>query len=304
MPKQNKLADLGEFGLIRNFQKQIKVSRSVVKGIGDDAAVLSLTAKQHLLLTTDMLMENVHFKRSHSPEAVGHKAMACNISDIAAMGGMPQYAVVSLGISGKTSVSYVNQLYRGMQRTARKFGVSIVGGDTIRSKKTIINVALTGVVDKQKLVMRSGAKVGDQIFVTGPLGCSYATNHHLKFMPRLFEAQFLVKQCRVNAMIDISDGLAADLGHILKASGVGAIIDKQLIPRRDHATINEALYDGEDFELLFTLSKSEARKLLSQKNKRYPFYMIGEITPNTKGFMIREKHGILKKVLVKGYRHF
>ena len=303
MPVPNKLSSIGEFGFIRYLQRHMEVKPSVVKGIGDDAAVVDLTSKQYLLLTTDMLMEGVHFTKKHLADRIGHKAMACNISDIAAMGGAPQYALVSLGISGQKTIDFARKLYQGMRRTAQKYGVCIVGGDTIQSRKTIINVSLTGVVDRKNLVTRDHAQVGDQIFVTGPLGRSYSTGHHLKFTPRLLESHFLVKNYRLNAMIDVSDGLACDLGHILDESRRGAVIYENQIPRRRGASIHEALYDGEDFELIFTVPKQQAQKL-KRHFQRYRFYPIGEITPQNQGFVMRRRNGAIAKILKKGYRHF
>jgi thiamine-monophosphate kinase len=251
--KKVKLSDLGEFGLIERIKKQAGSFPSGIKGIGDDTAVVPLSSTKHLLLTTDMLLEGVHFTLKMPAAAIGHKAIASSISDIAAMGGVPKYAVVSLGVPASVSWPVVSKIYQGMQRTAKKFGVGIVGGDTVKSKKIIINVALTGEVKKSEVIYRSGAHVGDQVFVTGPLGKSLLSGWHLCFNPRAIEAQYLVKKYKPTAMIDISDGVIADLGHILSESRVGAVIDEDLIPKRRGAQLKEALYDGEDFELLFTL---------------------------------------------------
>ncbi|VAX35611.1 Thiamine-monophosphate kinase [hydrothermal vent metagenome] len=279
------LSDYGEFGLIDLIKKYVTLSPSIIQGIGDDTAVLPLNKSKYLLFTTDMLIEGVHFTHQCPTSGVGHKALACSISDIAAMGGIPTSAVISLGVPKDLSLSYVRQLYRGVQKIARPFDVSIVGGDTVKSDKIIINVALMGEVAKKDVVYRSGAKVGDHIFVTGPLGRSLITGQHLKFIPRVKESQFLVKHLKPTSMIDISDGLVSDLGHILKASDVGAVIDKVSVPRRKKASLQEALCDGEDFELLFTLS--------SKNSKRCEFYKIGEVVKG-KG----------SNLLSKGYQHF
>ena len=310
-----KLSELGEFGVIE-LLKQYRGSGAsvakgrkprgvygpepyVVRGIGDDAAVVSLDAKKYLLLTTDMLMEGVHFERNAPPRAIGRKALACSISDIAAMGGLPRYALVSLGVPGNLSWAFVRDLYKGMDTLARKFGVAIVGGDTIKSTKLVINVALTGEVNKTDVVYRSGALPGDLIFVTGPLGKSLSTGWHLKFVPRVKESQYLVRRVKPTAMIDISDGLAADLGHILEESKVGAVLEEKKIPRRAGASLRQALYDGEDFELLFTVPPRKAALL--RKNKFYP---IGEIVPRSKGLLLRDKKNRLIKTNVQGYTHF
>ena len=278
------VSSIGEFGLIELIRKQLRVDSRVVRGIGDDTAVLPYSGSKYLLLTTDMLAENVHFTRRMSAEDVGHKALACNISDIAAMGGLPTFAVVSIGIPKSLPVSYVSDLYKGMQKLASQFGVSVVGGDTIKSDKIVINVALLGEVEKKYLVTRDGASSGDWIFVTGPLGGSLKSGRHLTFIPRLAQARFLVKSFKPSAMMDISDGLAGDLNHILKASKVGAQLWQQDIPRTKGSSLKQALTDGEDFELLSTLPQIQAKKLLDwqSRTKKWFFYPVGLITSNRK----------------------
>jgi len=302
MPKL--LSNIGEFGLIDLIKKQAGRSSSVVRGIGDDTAVLPLSSQKHLLLTTDMLLEDVHFTLKMPAGAIGHKAIASSISDIAAMGGVAKHAVISLGVPPSCLWSFVSKMYQGMRATAKKFHVNIVGGDTVKSSKIIINVALTGEVKKSEVVYRNGACQGDQIFVTGPLGKSLSSGWHLKFIPRVTQAQYLVKKSKPTAMIDISDGLAADLGHILTESRVGAVIEENLIPRRRGACLKDALYDGEDFELLFTLSPLKARRPQKQKTKGFSFYRIGEIVGQTKGLQLKTAKGGLKKLDIKGYTHF
>ena len=290
-----KISQLGEFGLIDALKKFAPVSKAVIKGIGDDAAVLPYNKNKYLLLTTDMLAEDAHFTRRMPPQAIGHKALACNISDIAAMGGWPTFAVVSIGVPKNLSVSFIKEVYKGIQRTAKAFNVSIVGGDTIKTDKIVINVALLGLVEKKYLVTRDGAKAGDWIFVTGPLGGSLKSGRHLNFTPRLAQARFLVENFKPNAMMDISDGLAGDLNHILKASKVGARLDHASIPRHKGVSLSQALNDGEDFELLFTLSPIKAvRSWIGRPSKRsFYFYPIGTITANVK-----------EKIDSKSFTHF
>lgn len=299
-----KLSNLGEFGLIDLLKKQIGGRVPNVRGIGDDTAVLPLSSKKQLLLTTDMLLEGVHFTREMPARGIGYKAMGSNISDIAAMGGIPKYAVISLGIPSSVSWQFVSNVYEGMQKIAKDFGIDIVGGDTVQSTRIIINIALVGEAGKSAVVYRSGARVGNQIFVTGPLGRSLASGWHLWFTPRVVEAQYLVKKYKPTAMIDISDGLVADLGHILSESKVGAVIEERLIPKRQAALLAEALYDGEDFELLFTVSSSKARELERQKKGGYRFYRIGEIVSQDKGMRLKTNNGRMKKLVIKGYTHF
>jgi thiamine-monophosphate kinase len=235
---------------------------------------------------------------------IGHKAIASSISDIAAMGGIPKFALVSLGAPASAPWAVISQISKGIQRTAKKFHVEIVGGDTIEAKKIIINVALTGEAKHNEVVYRGGARAGDQIFVTGPLGGSLASGRHLRFCPRIAESRYLVKKCKPTAMIDISDGLVADLGHILRESRVGAVIEQDLIPRNPDAALGDALYDGEDFELLFTVSPSKARDLTRSRTGKYRFYRIGQIIAGNRDLRIKTSSGRLKKVNIKGYTHF
>ena len=290
-----KVSQLGEFGLIDVLKKYAPVSKAVIKGIGDDAAVLPYSKKEYLILTTDMLSEGAHFTRRMPPEAIGHKALACSISDIAAMGAWPTFAVVSIGIPKNLSVRFIRDVYKGMQRIARDFNVSIVGGDTIKTDQIVINVALLGLVEKKYLTTRDGARAGDWIFVTGPLGGSLKSGRHLNFSPRLAQARFLVEKFKPNAMIDISDGLGGDLNHILKASRVGARLDDTSIPRYKGASLSQALNDGEDFELLFTLSPIKAHALMDwqAREKSFYFYPIGVITADAK-----------EKINSKSFTHF
>jgi len=297
------IADMGEFGLIEFLRRRLPAGKKVVRGIGDDAAVLELNAREYQLFTTDMFVEGVHFRPSAVGRQIGHKALACNISDIAAMGGVPAFAVVSIGLNSRTEARFVKDIYAGMSRLARRFKISIVGGDTVRSPRTVINVALLGTVEKKKLVTRGGARPGDRIFVSGKLGRSLSSGRHLSFLPRLNEARFLATHVRPTAMIDISDGLAADLGHVLKASRTGAVLDANRIPRHRGATVKHALYDGEDFELLFTLRPADAKKLLCSRSG-FHFYEIGRVTAAREGLRILTSSGQNRAVPGKGFEHF
>ncbi|MCG2711893.1 MAG: thiamine-phosphate kinase [Candidatus Omnitrophica bacterium] len=299
------LKQLGEFNFIRAIAKGCVNHKSVVKGIGDDAAVVRLEKNLFLLFTTDMLIEDVHFKRNQAARFIGHKAIACSISDIAAMGGVPRYALVSVAFPKNLKASIALDIYRGMHKTAKKFGLSIIGGDTNSAHKIIINVSMCGVAVGKKFILRNGACTGDFVFVTGRLGGSHA-GRHLKFLPRLKEARFLVERYPVNAMIDISDGLISDLGHIIEMSKKGAVLWQENIPvSPDAKTLEDAYYQGEDFELLFTVPQSCADDL----KRRWPFKKvkltcIGEITTEGKGLRIKDVKGKLRKAKGLGWRHF
>lgn len=305
--KHKKIKDIGEFALIKKFSNLITVDTSVVCGINDDAAVLRYTKDKYLLFTTDMLIEGVHFTRNMAPEAIGHKALAVNISDIAAMGGLPTYAVVSLGLPKDLEVAFIKRIYQGMLKLAKEFRINIVGGDTNKSKNIVINVSLLGEVEKKFLVLRNGAKNGDLIFVTGFLGKSFISGKHLKFTPQIDAARFLVKKYKPSSMIDISDGLILDLSHILELSGKGAIIYEKLIPCTKNATLREALYEGEDFELLFTLSRNKTKFLLKSLKKneiKIPISLVGEITAYKRQCLLIDRFNKVRSLSPKGFTHF
>ncbi len=299
------LKNIGELGLIDYIRKNIKTDSSVIKGIGDDCAVLQFSNDQYFLVTADMLIENIHFTLSKAkPYQIGWKALGCSLSDIAAMGGWPKYAIISLGLPPKLNFSWVKEFYRGIKILADKFKVDIVGGDTNSSDKIVIDLTVIGSVKKKNLVLRSRAQKGDIIMVSGSLGGSiYA--HHLNFMPRLKESQFLVNNFKINSMIDISDGLSSDLNHITKESKKGAIIFADLIPLSSPAKkVDNALNDGEDFELLFTLPLKEARRLFSSPRYGAGFTPIGLITEDSLGVSLIDSQGQIGKLLPRGFRHF
>ena len=293
---------LGEFGLIKRITRQIKTDDSVIKGSGDDCAVIKFDRHNYQLLTCDMIVAGVDFKPDDKPYLIGRKALAISLSDIAACAGWPRYALVSLGIPKHTRVRAVDQICKGFFDLAREFRVNIVGGDISLSRDLILEVSVVGAVEKKYLVLRSGAKPGDIIFVTGSLGDSIL-GKHLRFSPRIKEARFLVKNFKVNAMIDISDGLTQDLGHILEESKVGALIYADLIPRYKPTTsLENALYAGEDFELLFTLPIKEARRLMAKKYN--DFHPIGQIVEKKQGLRLIDKNCRERAIKPEGYKHF
>lgn len=292
---------IGEFGLIERFRKLIRTDSSVVVGSGDDCAVLRFDKNSYQLFTCDMIVEGVDFTLRDKPYLIGRKALAISISDIAACAGIPHQALVSIGMPKNTKVELIDEIFRGIHDLARKFGINIVGGDISRSRQMVIDVSMLGRVEKKNLVLRSTAKVGDIIFVSGPLGGSIR-GKHLGFTPRLKAARLLVKDYKINSMIDISDGLVQDLRHITGQSKVGAAIYELLIPIAIEArSMNEALYMGEDFELLFTVSPGAAKRILK---RNYGFFPIGEITEIRYGLRLVDKQGREKSPQLKGFRHF
>lgn len=306
---EKNISSLGEFGWIRELARTIPKNSSVLKGIGDDTAVLKLSPEKETLFTTDMLIEDRHFSLSEATGyQIGWKALAVNISDIAAMGGKPAFAVVSIGVPQDLSLRFLREIYRGLRVVARNYGVQIVGGDTNGSAKLVISVALLGECLPGRAVLRSGAKVGDLIFVSGRLGGSYDSGKHLTFSPRVEEALFLTENFKLHSMMDLSDGLSSDIRRIASESRVGAWISPEMIPltKRSGVTLENALGDGEDFELLFTLSCKEAARLtLSGDSRRAKFFTpIGKIVPQKMGVRLVRSSGRSEPLPVSGFDHF
>lgn len=297
--------DLGEVRLIARLRRRLRRSSSVLVGIGDDAAVLRLPRGCRLLFASDMLVEGVHFHRHSTPARwIGWKALACNISDVAAMGGRPLWAVVSLGLPPTTPVPFVDGLYAGLEQCARRFGVTVVGGDTVRAPKVVLDVAILGTVDPKRLALRSGARVGDRLFVTGRLGGSYRTGRHARFLPRLAEAQALVRRVRVHAMMDLSDGLAADLWQMSRASRVMLRVDAARIPVAKAATsLSHALMDGEDFELLFAVGPRAASRV-PRRIGSCPVTRIGRVIARGVKVELEHPNGRVTLLAPQGFQHF
>lgn len=249
------LGDSSEDQLISRVTEKLVQRADVRVGPGDDCAVVELGNGDLQLLKTDCVVESVHFYPDEKPHRVGWKAIARVVSDIAAMGGTPQAMVVTLVLRADTTLDWLDGLYTGMQKCAERFGVSIVGGETSSAPAgsvNVISIAGTGHVEQQNLVLRSTAKVGDTIFVTGALGGSI-NGKHLDFCPRLSESQWLVGHFKPSAMMDLSDGLAKDLPRMAKLSGVGYTVETANVPISPGCDLAQALGDGEDYELLFTV---------------------------------------------------
>jgi thiamine-monophosphate kinase len=249
--------------LLRELLALVPLPEDQPLGPGDDCAAIRPPARgQLLLLKTDCVAEGVHFLRSHDPARVGWKALCRPLSDIAAMGGTPREALVTFFSPPDVGPEYWKKFYRGLGRAARRFGVVIAGGEMSRQPSGIaVSIALLGTVAQKNLLRRSGGKPGDAIFVTGVLGGSLA-RHHLDFVPRLEEGHWLAATHTPSAMMDLSDGLGSDLPRLARASGCGFEIDRDAIPKRRGSALQAALTDGEDYELLFTISPKKADALL------------------------------------------
>jgi len=309
---------MNEFELIRRLTHNLPTNKSVVAGAGDDCAVLDVGAKTELLLfKTDAVVEGIHFTHETAPEKIGRKALARCLSDIAAMAGTPTAALVTIALPKHFEPEFIEKLYVGLNALAKQHGVAIVGGETTTNpERLLISIALIGCVPRGKVLLRSGAKVGDAIFVTGELGGALA-GKHLDFEPRLAEARWLADKFSIHALMDVSDGLAGDLRHILQASGVGAELLKRAVPvsraakaiakRGDAAkpAFVAALTDGEDFELLFTIASQDAVSLLDAWKKEFPklrLSCIGKIVAG-EGIRLRDETGV-RPFTAHGYAHF
>ena len=329
-----KLSSLGEFGLIDSIRKMTaRQSPSVLIGMGDDTAALKIAASSILLATTDMLLEDIHFDLSYTDfYSLGWKSAAVNLSDIAAMGGIPRFCLTSLGIPTSVPVEQIKEFYRGFSAVLRAYRALLVGGDTCLSReKLIVNVVVLGESEKTHIVARAGAEPGDRIFVTGTLGDSAAgldllrsgsrgrgrdaaekklIQKHLRPMARVEWGMLIARSKVAHAMIDISDGLSSDLAHICDDSGVGAKIFIEKLPySRSLRTVadalgkrisNYALSGGEDYELLLTAPRRRINKLQSMG---IPLTEIGEIT-KTRKLLLIDGQGNEKPLFPIGYDHF
>lgn len=337
-----------EFSLINRIRQAIRdpahkiagrKQGKVIVGPGDDTAVLKVSGNKYLLFTCDCLVENVHFSLDYAkPQDLGWKALAINTSDIAAMGGTPKYATISLVLNEKINEKWVDELYKSFKEFIKEYPLSLVGGNIARGvSSTVIDIAMIGEVKKDKFVKRSGAQIGDLIVVTGTLGDSKAGmeilkksgknpvlyKRHLRPIPRLNEIRKIISKVKLNSMIDISDGFTQDLFHILEAcppnlngreSKISASIDISKIPvssaLKDFAkdkVLDFALYGGEDYELLFTLSKKEAKRLPSRVNGTI-LTIVGEIITcplNPDGQEGKPKiFSNNQEIIPKGFNHF
>jgi thiamine-monophosphate kinase len=299
-----------EFAFIDWLRGQTPSAERVVLGPGDDTAIVSWPAERPCLVTTDMLLEGSCFLLAEAgPRRVGRKAMAVNLSDIAAMAGRPVAAVVSVGLPREGGRAIAEELYRGLRDVADAFDTAIVGGDTNSwNGPLVINVTILGEATPRGAVRRGGAKVGDWLFVTGPHGGSIL-GKHLDFTPRVHEALQLHEQCDLHAMIDVSDGLAADLFHICEESHCGAVLRAASIPLSEAAQrmndgrtpLDHALSDGEDFELVFAVSPADGRRLLeTQPIAGMTLFHIGECVEA--GLWLDEK-GVRHILPPRGYIH-
>lgn len=273
-------ADRGEDASLSLLLRGLTRNERLLVGPGDDCAVTRGDEDYDLLLKTDVVIEGVHFTRDTPPELIGRKALARTLSDIAAMGGLPDHALITLLVHPKRRIEDAERLYRGMAELASQYGVSMAGGETssLPEDGLIVNIALTGRVERGQAVLRSGGRPGDHICVSGRLGGSFASGHHLTFTPRIELARYLISHgLRPGAMMDLSDGLGTDLPRLAAASGCGYALCESDIPCNPGVSTAEAISEGEDYELLLTLT-DEQMPLLHTLPLPVPVTPIGRLT--------------------------
>jgi thiamine-monophosphate kinase len=293
------LGEIGEDRLLARLLPALSRDGSVVLGAGDDCAIVRAPERGHFqLLKTDCIVEGIHFEPDSSPVAVGWKAMARPLSDFAAMSGLPQFALVTMILPAKKTLAWAKAVYRGLGKAARAFDVAIVGGETSVIKgPAAISVSVTGFVEKDRWVGRDGGKAQDELFVTGRLGGSLR-GRHLKFMPRIEESRWLTRNFSIHAMMDLSDGLGADLPRLARASRVGFELDETALPLERGCTVAQAISDGEDYELLFAISPGENARLKKRWRKKFPRLPLTWIGRLTSSLVIGHSK------LPRGYVHF
>ncbi len=319
---------ISESALIEQLKKNIPLALQGKIGIGDDAGVLTPPAGESLVWTTDAMVEGIDFLGDDfpknrrrpgclTPQQAGRKALAINLSDLAAMGAKPLGFVISLGIPKNMSARWIHEFYDGLIPLAKKYRVACLGGDLTRASEFFVSIALAGSARESELVQRKRARPGDWIAVTGALGGSIL-KYHAAFVPRLTESRFLVENFKPTAMIDISDGLLQDLGHILKCSGVGAVLEMgevpispdavQLAGRDPMKALERACTDGEDFELLWTVParfKPKLEKAWNKKFPRVPLNWIGKIEKQSGiRWTMKGRPVPAPKFKKSGYQHF
>jgi thiamine-monophosphate kinase len=306
------MAPKGEFTLIDWIRRQSRFGKEVVIGIGDDCAAVRPMKGALTLLTTDSVIEGTHFTRPQaSAYRIGWKAMAAAISDIAAMAGVPRYAIVAVTFPRGVTMKWARDLYKGLRAVADRFGVGIIGGNVTSWKGGVcVNVSIVGECQGAPIT-RVGARVGDVIFVTGALGGSQL-GRHLRLLPRVNEALAIRNAVRLHSMIDISDGLSQDLGHIRDESRLGAVLYESEIPvspdarkaarKSGRSPLDHALSDGEDYELLFTVGEKDAIRLLEEPPFKTPrLSAIGVIVKS--GMFLQRPDGKRIPLKPRGYEH-
>jgi len=294
-----KLREIGEDQLLGQLLPDLPLAKAAVRGPGDDCAVVK-TRDRHsfIVLKTDCVVAGVHFLATANARDVGWKAMMRPLSDFAATSAVPQFALITLIAPEQTKVEWVEELYRGLCRAARRFKVSIVGGETSSTPgPAAISVCVVGFVETGRCVSRGGGKVGDDLFVTGRLGGAMK-HKHLQFVPRIAESRWLTENFSIHAMMDLSDGLGADLPRLARASRVGFNVEMENLPLTRGAKIDDAISKGEDYELLFAIPPRNRNRLQGEWRKKFPKLPLTRIGSLSR--LSTENNQLLQR----GYVHF
>jgi thiamine-monophosphate kinase len=298
------LATLGEDALVERLVGLLPVAgEAVVEGPGDDCAIVAgASSGDWSLLKADAVVEGVHFVAGEAMARVGWKALCRAISDVAAMGGLPLHALVSVTAAPETPWTRLRDLYRGLAKAARAYEVAVVGGETTHSNGPLVcSVFLTGRVEPGRCVRRSGGRPGDVLLVTGRLGGSFQSGHHLDFKPRLAEARWLTAHFLPNAMMDLSDGLAKDGPRLARASGCGLELEPSAVPRRRGCSVESACAEGEDFELLLAVCPDQVDGVLKEWKRAFPRVPLTRV-----GRLLEAGEGLRPCAIfnLRGYDHF
>ncbi len=269
------ISQLGELGLLKKIWPLLTTNPTLIEGAGDDCAIVECNAETDMLLKCDCVVEGLHFLPNTPPSLIGRKALARTISDIAAMGGTPKHALITLMVHPSRPASLIEGIYQGLNQIASEYGISLAGGEcsALTHDGLAISVTLIGIVPHRQAILRRTAQADDLIAVTGKLGGSFPTNRHLTFTPRVKEGNLLRASGLISAMMDLSDGLASDLPRLAKASGLNFRLDLEKLPCHEGCTYLQALKDGEDYELLFTFAAQNLEKI----QKLLPCTVIGEM---------------------------
>jgi thiamine-monophosphate kinase len=296
-----KLDALGEDRLLNQILLHLPRGRGrkVFAGSADDCAIVEISgSKKFLVLKTDCVVEGVHFVRGTNASDIGWKAMMRPLSDFAAASALPQFALITLIVPQQTNLAWVREFYRGLRRAANRFEVSIVGGETSSTPGPIaISVTAIGFVEQPRAASRRGGRAGDDLFVTGRLGGALKQKH-LKFVARIAESRWLTRNFSVHAMMDLSDGLGADLPRLARASKVGFDIELENLPVARGATMNDAISEGEDYELLFAISPRDKTRLEREWRRKFPRL------PLTRIGSLNRKSQVANRKFFRGYVHF
>jgi thiamine-monophosphate kinase len=296
------LGELGEQRILARLGAFARNHEHLQMGIGDDSAVTSAVSGDHQVFTSDATLEGIHFETGEIPERIGNKAVGRVLSDIAAMGAHPEWILINVTAPASMEIATLEKVYAGIADQLERCGGTLIGGDLSEGTSFALHVFASGRVPAGRALLRKGAQVGDLIWSTGALGGS-RTGKHLDFIPRVQAGVWLQESGLVHSMMDVTDGLAQDLAHLCEASGVGACVDASVL--EEMSSVEAALYDGEDFELLFTSRAADRDQLIARWQDAFaqPLWHLGVVTEQERGIHLSQGH-IEKPIEVRGNQHY